>query len=276
MLSTNRFEMIPIWPDEIPGSENDVRAEQETLFPAFIGPEQTRVIRNVTRPTLLAYLPDPEIANGTGVVVCPGGAFAFLAIESEGTEVAHWLNQRGVAVFVLKYRLTPTPTRDEDFLQQLMQIVHDEKQMKAQVPIAIMDGQQALKVVRARASEWNLNPARIGILGFSGGGVIALATATQYEADKWPDFVAPIYAPVWQELKVPADAPPLFSALASDDPAVPDGNMALYKAWKTAGRPVELHSYSKGGHAFGMIKQGLPSDSWIERFGEWLQVQGFL
>ncbi len=276
MKNTTRLEIVPVWPDGVAGTENGSHSEQETLLPPLLGAEQSLIVRNVTQPTLLAYLPDPSVANGTAVIVCPGGCFAFLSIETEGTDVAYRLNERGVAVFVLKYRLTPTPVCDEEFLQQLPQIVQNVEQMMSQAPIGIIDGKQALKVVRERASAWGINPERIGILGFSGGGVITIAAATQYDADTRPEFAAPIYAPVWQKLTVPVDAPPLFIALANDDLAIADGSMPLYSAWKAAGHPVELHIYSNGGHGFGMTKQGLPSDHWIERFGEWLAVQDFL
>jgi acetyl esterase/lipase len=138
------------------------------------------------------------------------------------------------------------------------------------------DGKQAFKVLQERAHEWSIDPERIGVLGFSGGGVISLALATQYDAQSRPGFAASLYAPVWQELTVPEDAPPLFIALAGDDVSLPNGNLPLYSAWKAANRPVELHIYARGGHAFGMQKQGLTSDHWIEQFGEWLRVEGFL
>ncbi|WP_165423045.1 alpha/beta hydrolase [Ktedonosporobacter rubrisoli] len=276
MKNTTHTETFLVWPAGVPGGISQGRTEQETIFPPLHIPTPTRLIRNVVEPTLQAYLPDPSRANGTAVVVCPGGCFSFLSIEVEGEEVARWLNERGVAAFVLKYRLAPTPERDEDFMAQFMHIVHDVAGMQAQAPVGISDGQQALKLVRQRASEWGVDPERIGVLGFSAGGAIALAAATQYTAESRPAFAAPIYGPVWQELKVPQDAPPLFIALADDDPSIADGNMPLYNAWKASGHPVELHIYAKGGHGFGMTKQGLPSDRWIEQFADWLVSQGFL
>ncbi|GHO97315.1 endo-1,4-beta-xylanase [Reticulibacter mediterranei] len=276
MQYTKRLEIVPIWPEGVLERNNEVLPEQETLFSSYISSESVKFVRNVSQPTLLAYLPDPTIANGSAVLVCPGGCFAFLPIEIEGEAVARWLNKWGVAVFVLKYRLSPTAVNDEEFLQQFMHIVHDEERMKAQAPVGIIDGKQALKVLRERAHEWGVDPERIGVLGFSGGGVISLALATHYDAQSRPSFAASLYSPVWQALTVPEDAPPLFIALAGDDMAVPDGNMPLYSAWKAANRPVELHIYARGGHAFGMQKQGLTSDHWIEQFGEWLRLEGFL
>jgi len=253
---------------------NRLQPEQETLLPQLLHLKNTKVVRNIVQPTLTAYLPDPAVANGTAVIICPGGGFLFLNVDTEGTDIARWLNTRGVAAFVLKYRLLHTEARDEDFFQQLRHF--DMEQMKSHAPLGVMDGKQALRVIRERASQWGIRPERIGILGFSAGGVVTIGAATQYEAESRPNFAAPIYGPVWQELAVPADAPPLFIALANDDPGLPDGSTSLYRAWKAAGHPVELHIYSKGGHGFAMAPQGLPCDHWMERFGEWLQSQGFL
>lgn len=140
-----------------------------------------------------------------------------------------------------------------------------------------MDGKQALRVAREHAATWNIDPQRIGILGFSAGGIIAVSMAIeQHEVDSRPNFAASIYSPFWLDLTVPVDAPPLFITLANDDLNIADGNVSLYSAWKAAGRPIESHIYAKGGHGFDMRKQGLPSDHWMERFCEWLQVEGML
>jgi acetyl esterase/lipase len=264
-------EIIPLWPAGAPGTEDWSQQESEMVLPLWNRP---KIVRNVTQPTLTAYLPDPALANGTAVIVCPGGGFRFLSIESEGTEVARWLNARGVAAFVLKYRLVPTATSEEDFVAQ-MQVFESDKPLWAHDPIAVADGLQAIRLVRARAAEWKIDAKRIGIVGFSAGGAVAIGAATQYDAESRPNFAAPIYAALWQELVVPADAPPLFLLIAGDDPLIKDGSIPMYTAWKNAGIPVELHIYARGGHGFGMNKQGLPTDRWIERFSEWLQSQGF-
>ena len=277
---------IPLWPEKPPGTENWSQPEQETVMP-FTG---FKLVRNVMQPTLTAYLPDPSMATGAAIIICTGGGFHFYSLENEGTDVARWFTTQGVAAFVLKYRLIPTPAHDQDFLQLVPYVVlrsgfplDKEKQdtiaeqKKAHVPRAVMDGKQALRVVREHAVIWAIDPQRIGILGFSAGGIIAVSTAiARHEADSRPNFAASIYSPFWLDLTVPADAPPLFIALANDDLNIADGNVPLYSAWKAAGRSVELHIYAKGGHGFGMRKQGLPSDHWIERFGEWLQVEGLL
>jgi len=287
--STFSPEVIPLWPGGAPGSENWSQQEQETYLPLPPAVPQTylplpfgvKVVRNIARSTLTSYLPDPSVATGTAVVVCPGGVFHYLAIKSEGTDVARWLNARGVAAFVLKYRVLQTEARDEDLIKQLQErftnLMKLMELMQQIEPLAIADGQQAIKVVRQRATEWGIAPERIGILGFSSGGVVATGAAMQYYEASRPNFVAPIYpAFSGRGIVVPTDAPPLFLLAANDDPMGAGVSLPLYSAWRDAGHTVELHLYAQGGHGFGMKKQGLPSDHWIERFGDWLQAQGFL
>ncbi|HVB97605.1 MAG TPA: alpha/beta hydrolase, partial [Chloroflexota bacterium] len=142
--------------------------------------------------------------------------------------------------------------------------------------LAIADGQRAVSVVRQRALEWGIDPDRIGLIGFSAGGAVASGVALRTDVDSRPDFVAPIYGAPWDDIAVPTDAPPMFLALASDDDMAVRTSVPLYSKWREAGRSVELHIFSKGGHGFGMRKQGLPSDRWIDLLGDWLGVQGLL
>jgi acetyl esterase/lipase len=269
--------IIPLWPDGAPGSETWTQQEQETLAPPPIG---IRVVRNVTQPTLTAYLPDSSAAARAAVIVCPGGAFHFLAIEHEGTEVAGWLNSRGVPAFVLRYRLIETAADDSVLSQQMHQNLTDRGRfrelMQVLRPLIIADGLQAVRLVRRGAAEWGIAPDRIGIMGFSAGGHLTTGVALAYDADSRPDFAAPIYSSPYEDINVPVDAPPLFIAVAHDDAFAASASVPLYSAWNAAGRSAELHVYSKGGHGFGMRRQGLPSDHWIDRFGEWLQAQGLL
>jgi acetyl esterase/lipase len=259
-----------VWPDGAPGSDA-----------ASVGPElerprweNSRLVRNVTEPTLTVFLPEASVALGTGVVVCPGGAWHFLMIDKEGTEVAQWLTARGVAAFVLKYRVAPTADGDDEFNRQVSDLGQRREQMAQFRPLAVADGLQAVRVVRQRADEWGLKAERIGILGFSAGGAVTAGAATRYDAESRPSFAAPIYAP-WETEAVPADVPPLFLAAADDDNVVdPGSSLRLYSAWRGVGRPAELHMYSKGGHGFGMIQQGLASDHWIDQFWAWLQAEG--
>lgn len=136
------------------------------------------------------------------------------------------------------------------------------------------DGRQAIRIVRNRAAEWGIDPHKIGIMGFSAGGMVTLGPLLQHDAESRPDFAAAIYTP-WADNPVPADAPPLFILVASDDMLTEKGSIQMYSAWKAAKKPTELHIYSKGGHGFGMQKKGLPVDSWIERLGDWMKSQGF-
>jgi acetyl esterase/lipase len=277
MNTTDQPQIIPLWPNGAPGSESWTQQEQETLAPPPIG---IKVVRNVTQPTLTAFLPDRAAANQAAVIVCPGGAFHFLAIEHEGTQVARWLNARGLTAFVLRYRLIETAVDDNLLSQQMHQNLTDRSRFRQRMqvlhPLIIADGRQAVKLVRQRAAEWGIAPDRIGIMGFSAGGYLTTGVALEYDADSRPDFAAPIYSSPYEDISVPGDAPPLFIAVADDDAFAASASVPLYSAWNAAGRSAELHIYSKGGHGFGMHRQGLPSDYWIDRFGEWLQVQGVL
>ena len=191
---------------------------------------------------------------------------------------------------MLKYRLVDTGPTAEDFRTAVFAMLnstkHDEhstaglnlpESMRKVMPLAIADGRQALKVVRQRASECNIAPDRIGIMGFSAGGIVTMGVVMEHDAASRPNFAAPIYgAGLAEGPALPSDATPLFILCASDDSAAAAGSVATYTKWKGAGYPVELHVYAKGGHGFGMNKQGLPTDHWIERFADWLEQQGFM
>jgi acetyl esterase/lipase len=278
-------KVIPLWPGEAPGSEKWTRQEATTAF----GNEPR--VRNVVRPTLTPFLPKQGTGNGTAVIVAPGGGFRFLSWESEGTKVAQWLSEHGIAAFVLKYRLVDTGATDEEFRQRLQAMVQllsrpsagegasgllEDPETKQVIQMAAEDGRQALRVLRRRAAEWGVAPDRIGIMGFSAGSMVATQAALQHDADSRPNFVGAIYGPPIGEYNVPADAPLLFILCADDDQLAARGSARLYTKWKEAGKTAELHIYSKGGHGFGMTKRGLPVDSWIERFGQWLDVQGLM
>ena len=158
MNSADQPKAIPLWPDGAPGSEDWTQQEQESVLPP---PDSFKVVHNVTEPTLTAFLPNPSVASGTAIIVCPGGAFHMLAIDHEGLDVAHWLSARGVAAFVLKYRPVPTAMRDEDFVKQIQSLPDPNKlkELTRQIePLAIADGQQAMKVVRQHASQWGIAP----------------------------------------------------------------------------------------------------------------------
>jgi acetyl esterase/lipase len=272
MIAMIASEVLSLWPDGAPGSERWQNQEKDYVF---VEPWPHRITRNVTNPNLTVYLPEPAAATGTGVIVAPGGAHHFLAVDHEGHDVARWLNARGIAAFVLKYRVIQTPDDDAAFLEARDNIPERLRElMPTHWPLALADGQQAVRVVRQHADAWRLRADRIGIMGFSAGGHLAAGVVLAGDASSRPDFVAPIYGAIWEDISVPADAPPLFTAVASNDPIALKSCLAVYTAWQAAGRQAEIHCYAQGGHGFGMARQDLPSDGWIERFGEWLVAQG--
>jgi len=220
-------------------------------------------VRKVKRPVMEVY-PAPQ-PNGTAVVVAPGGGFSILAIEHEGRDVARWLNQRGVTAFVLRYRCGLEAGEMPAMNRQLSQ--------KA----AIEDGLLAVKTVRERAAEWKLDARRIGVMGFSAGGYLTIGVATQYAADSRPDFAIPIYAVAPEGYQPPADAPPLFVAVAFDDmERMTATATGLVDKWKKVKVPVELHIFPDGGHGFGMNKKGKSCDAWTDLLAQWMQRLGLI
>jgi len=214
-------------------------------------------VRKVKRPVMEVY---PAVhPNGTAIIVAPGGGFMILAIEHEGRDVAKWLNQLGVTAFVLRYRCGLESGEMPAMKRQLSQ--------KA----AIEDGLLAVKTVREGAAEWKLDPKRIGIMGFSAGGYLAIGVATQYTAESRPDFAIPIYPVAPEGYEPQADAPPLFVAVAFDDNVrMTSTATGLVDRWKKVSVPVELHVFADGGHGFGMNKKGKSCDVWTDLLARWL------
>jgi acetyl esterase/lipase len=284
--------VFAIWPGSgvPPGSEKWNWHEQTVQVPGSTAP--TRMVRNVVIPTVTMYKPARGTANGTALIVAPGGAFNFLMMDTEGYEMAHWLIQLGVTAFVLKYRVAHTPENDTEFftfVQNLLTVlphpgptVETPPLGKDQGPTSIRslseeDGRQAIRFVRQHAAEWGIDSNRIGIAGFSAGGGIAVEAAMQHDAQCRPDFVAGLYPGYRTAAPVPADAPPIFIAATDDDRFVaPISGARLYEAWHKAGKPAELHIFARGEHGFGMKKQNLPSDAWIDLFKNWLAARGYL
>ncbi|MFT5573355.1 MAG: acetyl esterase/lipase [Cryomorphaceae bacterium] len=238
---------------------------------------QTEVITNVSTPTLLAFRPDPEFANGTSVIIAPGGALYAHSISSEGRQVAQWLVEKGITAFVLKYRLVPT---GQDGVKEA---TDDWGGIGARVepvlPLAINDGLEAVNYVRSNAKELGLDPNKIGFMGFSAGGAVTMGVTYNYTQATRPNFIVPVYA--WTEVfdvqDPPVDAPPMLVVCASDDSlGLAPSSVQLYSQWLAKGKTAGLHMYSKGGHGFGMRKLNLPSDSWIERFYDWAMTEGFV
>jgi dienelactone hydrolase len=267
--------VMPIWDGVAPGSEGWTYTEQGS----------GGTVRGVVSPTMTAYPADNAGAGATAVIVCPGGAFRALSMMDEGVQVARWLNQHGMTAFVLKYRLLDPRAgggmggmglpRNLEIKNANANPEPNNKELANVIKLATSDGRQAIKLVRQNAARWNMNPKKIGIMGFSAGGGVAVGSSLGDDPDGRPDFVATLYGPALVDVNVPADAPPLFIAVAADHMPVSAGCVALYSVWKTAGKSAELHIYANGRAGFGMRKQGLPSDTWIDRYYDWLKVQGF-
>jgi acetyl esterase/lipase len=267
-------KVIRLYDGPAPGSENWTHTERESRTNLW----QTRVVFNVASPTLTLVPPDPAKANGTAAIICPGGAFFGLSIDSEGLDVARWLAAKGVTAFVLKYRLVECKT--DDPTRELMTRGPLDEVVAPIVKLAMADGNAAIGHVRSRAKEYQINPDRIGIIGFSAGGTVAASVAFNYSPETRPNFVAPIYLAYSWTIKdrgVPPDAPPIFILAATDDPLqLAPQSVSLYQDWTAAKKSAELHLFSKGGHGFGMRKQNLPTDRWIERLADWMELQGLM
>ncbi|RYY29350.1 MAG: alpha/beta hydrolase [Sphingomonadales bacterium] len=237
--------------------------------------------RNVVVATLTPFLPDPGKANGTAVIVAPGGGFRTLSMENEGWDVARALAARGVAAFVLKYRLNQTPADMPGFEQSMREMFSGVARPRPSPDAAIAglgpqiaDARAAFALVRKRAAEWHVDPSRVGMVGFSAGAMLTMAT-TLAGQDAKPAFIGDIYGPL-SAVTVPADAPPLFVALAADDALFANSGFGLIDSWRAAKRPVEFHFYEQGGHGFGMYQKETTSTGWFDAFVRWLAMHGML
>jgi acetyl esterase/lipase len=272
--------ILDLWPGKPPKDVGIPGEETSRIFQSpLVGP--TKLITNVTRPTLTVYRPDAEKNTGTAMIICPGGGYWDLFWELEGEEVAAWLNAQGMTGIILKYRC---PRRPGD--------VKGEPALGPQ-----LDAQRAVRLVRSRASEWGIDPNRIGIVGFSAGGHLAVATATGFaerlyepidaldELSCRPDFAVACYSGylkakdqdgIRPDLHIPPDTPPIFLAHASDDRESYGGSNAensafMYVALKRAGIPTELHIYATGDHDFGVRQNEKLPSSWTNLCVRWLR-----
>ena len=254
-------QTLNIWPGVAPGSESWTQKEA-VVTDTPIG----TIISNVVTPTLTAHLPPKDKATGTGIIVAPGGACVRLAMDLEGSKVTQWLVERGIAAFVLKYRLQ----------EKKGEGIPPDLNMDEACKYGIADGIQAMKVVRQHAAEWGISPDRIGFMGFSAGAMVTTGVLLQADAAARPAFAAPIYGGPFGVLpRIPGNLPPIFMAWAQDDQLVQGPVIKFYEALKAAGNQPELHIYSSGGHGFGMMPKGTTSDHWIEEFYWWLEAKGF-
>lgn len=239
-------------------------------------------VRNVTVATLTPFLPDPTEATGAAVVVAPGGGFRSLSMENEGWNVAKAFAAQGVAAFVLKYRLNQTPRDIAEFETSMRQMFSDTAPPPRAAPEGaftalapqIEDASAAFALIRRRMKEWRIDPDRIGMVGFSAGAMLTMATTLARE-DAKPAFIGNIYGPL-SAVTVPPKAPPMFVALAADDPLYGNTGFKLIESWRAAKRPVEFHLYEQGGHGFGMYQKETTSTGWFGAFTSWLRMHGFL
>ena len=267
---------IRLWPGKAPGTESWTVAETRTASPSG-----DRTIANVSDPSVTVFLPSPTAATGAAVVVAPGGALRALAWDSEGIKVAQWLNSKGIAALVLKYRTLQSSAAGARGRGGLPQVEIEIRNANANpepgdaalaevLRMGIADAQQALRLARRNAAEWRIDPARVGIMGFSAGGGIAVGTVLAERSEASPDFLVSVYGPALQDVVVPAHAPPLFIAVGSTHFNVTNGCLALFAAWKAAGKPAEIHVYDQVSAGFGMSTRGLPVDTWNVRLYEWM------
>jgi acetyl esterase/lipase len=230
------------------------------------------VITNVTVPTLTIFRPAGN-ANGTAMIVVPGGAFRALPWDLDGLETARWLTARGVTAFVLKYRVRPPPRSappDKSF---------DDFARRTEPArrIALADAEQAMRLVRSHAAQFGVAPHRIGMIGFSAGAMTTVSAAVTSDDSVRPDFAASLYGAMLTQATPAAGAPPMFIAAAQDDPELsPEKSVEIFEAWTRHGLAAELHVYQTGGHAFGFREHHATADRWPAAFQAWLSSHGYL
>lgn len=266
--------MLAVWPAEVPGEKGGIG--EELVQPSKPGEKQVERLTNVSHPTVTVYKPAAASDTGAAVLICPGGGYHILAMDLEGKEVADWLNSIGITGIVLKYRV---PRR--------------EGQEKHVAPL--QDAQRGMSLVRSRAPEWKIDPARIGILGFSAGGHLAAVASTNFDRRQYapiddidqiscrPDFTVLIYPAylaeglnLLPEIRVSADTPPVFFVHAGDDRISPENSISMYLALKAAGVPAELHIFGAGGHGFGLRPSEHPVSKWPVFCEQWMRSRGLV
>ncbi len=276
-LSADENPEINLWPaGAVPDEPEGIEKRKK---PTTIDKVGKMRIAYVDEPSITVYKASKDRSNGTSVIIFPGGGYNILAWTHEGTEIAEWLNSLGVSAFVLKYRV---PRRDPEKPHTL----------------PLQDAQRAIRIVRSRSKEWGIDPGRIGVLGFSAGGHLAVMSGTHYgdktyeridDADDLssrPDFLIPIYPAYLGDRKnrdqlsglvdINKNTPPMFIAITHDDSDRAYYSALLYAALKKSGVVGELHIYSKGGHGYGMRKSKDPVHTWPDRCADWLGSMGLL
>lgn len=267
-------EIVPIWSGAPPGRA--APPLKETAEHQSQGWRDITVVKNVAVPTLTVVRPPAGQANGAAMIILPGGAFAALAWDLEGTEVAQFLAERGITAFVLKYRVRDaTPEMMNAYLarptfETLLELQRDNRAEAA------ADAKEAVLYLRAHASTYGIDPARVGMMGFSAGAMTTMRVLHEANDLERPSLAAPIYGAM-VEKGAPPKAPPIFVAVASDDTTTPASmSTEIYTAWRNEGAPVELHIFEAGGHGFGLGRPGTSSLVWPALFEAWLTARGFI
>lgn len=263
-------------PYETPDNVHWATPEREYFAKQWGG----NAITNVSVPEMLMYQPSPEKNNGTSVILAPGGGIYALSVGQEGYNVAKYLTEKGVTVFILKYRLVPT---GEDGIEDLIAIVNKDNNerirlTKKVLPYSVNDGLNAVSYIRKNAKNLNVNPNKIGFIGFSGGGVILFGVVNQSDKTNQPDFYVPIYPGTDLITPEPTTntSPTLFIVAANDRLIDATVFTELFNKWHKAGVKTGMHMFSQGGHGFGTWKQNLPVDNWLDRFYEWAVGEKFI
>jgi acetyl esterase/lipase len=277
-----------IYPLEAPEEPNalplntggvDDQPSSETWFRQWGDP----MARNITTATLTPFLPEPGKANGTAVIVAPGGGFRWLSMGNEGWEVAEALRRQGIAAFVLKYRLHPTPESLDEFTTWMNRprpaptASSDNSRVAAppqrDLSNQLEDAEAAYAMIVERAEEWGVDTDKIGMIGFSAGAGLTMHS-TLHSQTMDLAFIGPIYGGMGP-VEVPEDAPPMFNVIATDD-FLFRGQFGIINSWYEAGIPVEFHLYQNGGHGFGLGNPNRTSNRWFDAFIHWLDVNGFM
>ena len=276
----------PKEPNAIPLNTGSVKDQpaSETWFKQWGDP----MARNISKATLTPFFPEKGKANGTVVIVAPGGGYRWLSMGNEGWEVAEALAKKGITAFVLKYRLFPTAEKLEDFTAWMNRPrpapapanSKTDSAAKNTNPMAQMDlsnqledAEAAYAMIIKNAATWGLDTKRIGMIGFSAGAGLTMH-ATLHSKTMKLAFIGPIYGGMGP-VKVPADAPPMFNVIASDD-FLFNSQFGVIDSWFKAKRPVEFHLYQNGGHGFGLGNPNRTSNKWFDAFMHWLEVNKFL
>jgi len=286
-VGADKPQVVELWPGKIPDDVGDlgpekVRMSQKLTRKQVEVTEPTRLITNVSKPTISIYQPAKDKDTGTAIIICPGGGYWDLFYELEGEEVAAWLNSHGITGIILKYRV---PRRPDE--------VKSEPAMRP-----LQDAQRAVSLVRSKAKEWGISPKRIGMVGFSAGGHLVIATATNFDKRSYepadeidrvscrPDFAIAAYSGYLKlkdknelspSIRIPAGTPPIFLVHGGADIiSPPEGSVLMYLALKKAGIPAEVHIYDGAAHDFAVRKVDHPCSNWTDRCIDWLRVQGCL